>query len=70
MTQKDKVKQQEDKKEEEEEKKEEGPDIHQDTDDIREANQIVQNFAKATVEVQGLKMYNNIGTLYMQAMQL
>ena len=50
MSQKDKP-QEEDKKEEEEEEKKEGPDIHQDTNDIREANKIIESFSKMTIEV-------------------
>lgn len=54
----------EDEREEEEKK---GNNIHQETPEIREANQIIENFPRATVEVVGLKMYQNIGTMYMQS---
>lgn len=48
----------------EEEKQE---DIHIETHDIKTACMIVEEFPKMTVEVVGLKMYQNIGTMFMQA---
>ena len=56
----------EEKKVEEEDEEKPSEDIHKETEAIKNAIQIVENFPKAKLEVQGLKIYQNIGTMYMQ----
>ncbi|TNV80322.1 hypothetical protein FGO68_gene2992 [Halteria grandinella] len=54
----------------EERKAQDGPNIHTETPEIKEALGIVESLTKQQVTVVGLKIYQNIGTLFLQQAQV